>query len=57
MLIHVKELVEYQTGYVAIHPRHNKLITSLKTAVETGEGMLDKDATSQHLIRLSCHYL
>jgi hypothetical protein len=46
MLFHVKELMEYQTGYVAIHPSHNKLITSLKTAVENGEGMLDKEATS-----------
>jgi hypothetical protein len=31
---------------VAIHPRFSKLITSLLTAVENGEGMLDKEATS-----------
>ena len=29
---------------VAIHPRHNKLITALRTAVENGEGSLDKKA-------------
>jgi hypothetical protein len=33
-------------GYVAINPKFDKLITSLRTAVEKGEGMLDKDATS-----------
>ena len=27
--------------------KHYKLITTLKTAVENGEGILDKDATSQ----------
>ena len=31
---------------VAIHPRFNKLITALRTAVENEEGILDKDATS-----------
>ena len=30
---------------MAIHPRFNKLITALRTAVENGEGMLDKEAT------------
>jgi hypothetical protein len=47
MLAHCKELMKYQNGYVAIHPtRHNKLITVLRTAVENGEGVLDKEATS-----------
>ena len=46
MLAHCKELMEYQTGYVVINPSYNKLITSLRTAVEKGEGSLDKDATS-----------
>jgi hypothetical protein len=46
MLAHCKELMEYQNGYVAIHPKQYKLITALRTAVENGEGMLDKDATS-----------
>jgi hypothetical protein len=46
MLAHCKELMEYHNGSVAIHPRYNKLITSLRTAVENGEGILDKNATS-----------
>jgi DNA integrity scanning protein DisA with diadenylate cyclase activity len=46
MLAHCKELLEYQNGMVAIHPRFNKLITALRTAVENGEGYLDKEATS-----------
>lgn len=33
-------------GQVAIHPRFNKLITALRTAVENGEGTLNKEATS-----------
>ncbi len=41
-LFHV--MVEYQNGMVAIHPRHNKLLIALRTAVENGEGMLDKEA-------------
>jgi hypothetical protein len=46
MLAHCKELMEYKNGQVAIHPRHSKLITALRTAVEKGEGQLDKEATS-----------
>ena len=46
MLAHSKEMLEYQNGQVAIHPRFNKLITALRTAVENGEGYLDKEATS-----------
>jgi hypothetical protein len=46
MLAHTMELLEYQNGKVAIHPRHNKPIISLRTAVENGEGSLDKEATS-----------
>ena len=46
MLAHCKELMEYQNGYMAIHPRFTKLITALGTAVENGEGSLDKEATS-----------
>jgi hypothetical protein len=46
MLAHCKALMEYQTGYVAINPMHNKLIIVLRTAVENGEGSLDKEATS-----------
>ena len=43
---HCKEMLEYQHGQLAISPRHDKLIIALRTAVENGEGMLDKDATS-----------
>lgn len=42
----MEELMEYQNGYVAIHPRYNKLVTALRTAVENGEDMLDKEAMS-----------
>jgi hypothetical protein len=42
MLAHCKELLEYQNGYMAIRPKYNKLITALRTAVENGEGSLDK---------------
>ncbi len=43
MLAHSKELMEYHNGQVAINPRHTKLITSLRTAVENGEGVLNKE--------------
>jgi hypothetical protein len=46
MLAHCKELLEYPNGMVAIHPRFNKLIVALRTAVENEEGILDKEATS-----------
>ncbi|MFY9965137.1 MAG: hypothetical protein WBL44_18595 [Nitrososphaeraceae archaeon] len=39
-------MLEYQNGMVAIHPKHIRLITALRTAVENGEGSLDKEATS-----------
>lgn len=46
MLTHCKEMLEYRNGYVTINPKFNKLITSLRTAVEKGDGTLDKEATS-----------
>ena len=46
MLAHAKEILEYKNAQVAIHPRYNKLIIALRTAVENGEGSLDKEATS-----------
>ena len=46
MLAYAKQLMEYGGGAVAINPSHTKLITSLRTAVENGEGSLDKEATS-----------
>ena len=41
-----KELLEYQNRMIAINPKHNKLVTALRTAVENGEVSWDKDATS-----------
>ena len=35
-----------ERGDLQINPRFDKLITSLRTAVENGEGILDKQATS-----------
>jgi len=46
MLGNVKMLLERDGGYIAINQKFDKLITSLRTAVEKGEGMLDKEATS-----------
>jgi hypothetical protein len=46
MLAHCKELMEYHKGSVDISPKHTKLITALRTAVEKGDGSLDKEATS-----------
>ena len=46
MLGNCKMLLERDGGgYIAINPKFDKLITSLRTAVEN-EGMLDKEATS-----------
>jgi len=45
MLAHCK-LMECQNGMAAIHHRHNKLIFALRTAMENGEGSLDKEVTS-----------
>ena len=46
MLAHCKGLLEYQNGMVAIHHIDNELITALRTALENGECMLDKEDTS-----------
>ena len=46
MLAHFKQMLEHNGGTVAINLVHSKLITALHTAVENGEGMLDKEATS-----------
>ena len=44
MLVHAKQLLE-DDHYIAINPRFDKLITSLRTAVEK-DGKLDKEQTS-----------
>jgi hypothetical protein len=38
--------LEYNNGTIGIHLRFDKLVTALRTAVENGEGSLDKEATS-----------
>ena len=46
MLIHTKELLEFETPIVAINPKFDKLTTSLRTAISDDLGKLDKEATS-----------
>jgi hypothetical protein len=46
MLSHCKEVLEDANGMIAISPKFTKLVTALRTAVENGEGSLDKEATS-----------
>ena len=46
MFAHCREMIEYQNGQVAINPRFTKLINALRTAVEKGDGTLDKESTS-----------
>jgi hypothetical protein len=47
MLAHTRRLLDYGSGAIATHAnRHGKLITALRTAVEKGDGSLDKEATS-----------
>jgi hypothetical protein len=42
-------MLEYRNEYMTIHrPKFTKLITVLRTAVENGEGGLDKESTSQN---------
>jgi hypothetical protein len=45
MLAYCKEMLEYRDGYIAIHPKHSKLIMALRTTAENGDGMLDKEAS------------
>ena len=44
MLSHCKLMLEKE--YIEINLRFDKLVTALRTAVENGEGSLDKEATS-----------
>jgi hypothetical protein len=45
MLGHCKMILEKDGGHIAINPVFDKLITSLRTAVDK-DGVLDKEATS-----------
>jgi hypothetical protein len=48
MLLHAMRILEIgNDGGLILHPSYcNKLIVALRTAVENGEGTLDKEATS-----------
>ena len=45
MLGHCKIIMEIEGGRIAINPKFDKLITSLRTAVDN-DGTLDKESTS-----------
>jgi hypothetical protein len=51
MLIHTKELLEFETPILAINPKFEKLTTSLRTAISDDLGKLDKEATSYDNVR------
>jgi hypothetical protein len=46
MLLHAKRILETGNGGLILHPSFNKLIVALRTAVEKGEGSLNKELTS-----------
>lgn len=46
MLMHTKELLEYEKPLIAINSKFDKLITSLRTCQSDDVGKLDKDQTS-----------
>jgi hypothetical protein len=49
MLVHAKRILEIgDNGGLIVHPSFNKLIIALRTAVEKGDGSLDKEATSHN---------
>ena len=49
MLIHTKELLEFEAPILAINPKFEKLTTSLRTALIDDLGKLDKEATSYNV--------
>lgn len=46
MLLHTKELLEYERPLIAIHPSHDKLITALRTCQSDDLGKVNKEQTS-----------
>lgn len=46
MLMHTKELLEYEKPLIAINPKCDNPITSLRTAISSDDGKLDKEQTS-----------
>jgi hypothetical protein len=53
MLIHTKELLEFEEPIIAINPKFEKLTTALRTAISDYLGKLDKEATSYHNVLLA----
>lgn len=52
MLASCKQILEYNSAAVAIHPRFIKLITVLRTAIENGKGSLDENQL--HMMTYLC---
>lgn len=48
MIMHTKELLEHERPLIAINPKFEKLIASLRTAISDDLGKLDKEQTSYH---------
>jgi hypothetical protein len=48
MIMHTKELLEFETPLIAINPQFDKFVTALRTAISTDDGKLDKEQTSYH---------
>jgi hypothetical protein len=48
MIMHTKELLEFESPLVAVNPKFDKLIVSLRTAISSDDGKLDKEQTSYH---------
>ena len=48
MIMHTKELLEFEEPLIAINPKFDKLITALRTAISDDLGKLDKEQTSYH---------
>jgi hypothetical protein len=46
MIMHTKELLEFESPLVAINPKFYKLITALRTATSDDQGKLNKEETS-----------
>jgi len=58
MLMHCKELLEYERPLIAINPKFQKLLVSLRSCQSDDSGKLDKESTSYDNImdafRLAC---
>ena len=46
MIMHTKELLEYERPLIAIDKKFDKIITALRTATSDDLGKLDKEQTS-----------